>query len=77
MAECLHCDINDLVEKYLQSKEPVDIGELAARIAESLAEFIVFVAPPEERSKLLAHTIAHLGNMVLEYSESGQRDTKH
>jgi hypothetical protein len=77
MAECLHCDINDLLEKYLHAKEPVDIADLAARMAESLAEFIVFVAPPEEQSKLLAHTIAHLGSMVLEYGESGKRDTTH
>jgi prephenate dehydrogenase len=46
-------------------------------MAESLADFIVFSVPPEQQTKLLAETIAHLGSMVIEKSESGERDTKH
>jgi hypothetical protein len=77
MSDCLHCDINDLVEKYLEKNEAVDITDLAARMAESLAELIVFVAPPEEQAMLLAHTIAHLGEMVIEKSTAGERETTH
>ena len=74
MSECLHCDINELVDKYLQANEAVDS---VTRMAESIADFIVFSVPPEQQAMLLAHTIAHLGSMVVEKTESGERDTKH
>jgi hypothetical protein len=76
MSDCLHCDINEIVEKHLEASESVDVVELAARMAESLAELIAFVAPEEERDKVLAHTIAHLGEMYIEKCTS-ERDTKH
>jgi prephenate dehydrogenase len=77
MSDCLHCDINELVDKHLEANEAVAAADVAARMAESLADFIVFSVPPEEQAKLLAHTIAHLGQMVIEKAESGDRDTKH
>jgi hypothetical protein len=77
MSECLHCDINELVEKYLQANEAADSIDVVARMAESIADFIVFSVPPEQQAMLLAHTIAHLGSMVVEKTESGERDTKH
>ena len=77
MSECLHCDINQLVDKYLEANQPVDATEVAIRMAESLADFIVFSVPAEQQTTLLAETIAHLGSMVVEKSESGERDTKH
>jgi prephenate dehydrogenase len=73
MSECLHCDINELVDKYLEANQPVDATEVVI----SLADFIVFSVPPEQQPRLLAETIAHLGSMVVEKSESGERDTKH
>lgn len=76
MSDCLHCDINEIVEKHLEASEDVDVVELAARMAESLAELIAFVAPEGERDKVLAHTIAHLGEMYIEKCTS-ERDTKH
>jgi prephenate dehydrogenase len=77
MSECLHCDINELVDKYLEANESVDATDVAVRIAESLADFIVFSVPVEQQTMLLAETIAHLGQMIIEKSESGERDTKH
>jgi hypothetical protein len=59
---CLHCEINDLVQEYIEGQEKVDIVDLAARMAESLVELILLV-PEEEQGKLLAATIAHLGNV--------------
>ena len=41
---------------------------MAAKIAESLADLILLSMPPELQGKMLAHTIAHLGSMVLEKS---------
>jgi hypothetical protein len=50
---CLHCEINDLVQEYIEGQEKVDIVELAAKMAESLVE-LVLLAPEEEQAKLLA-----------------------
>jgi hypothetical protein len=77
MSECLHCDINELVDKYLEANQPVDATEVAVRMVESLADFIVFSVPAEQQAKLLAEIIAHLGSMVIEKSETGERDTQH
>jgi hypothetical protein len=64
---CLHCEINDLVQEYIEGQEKVDISDLSATMAESLVELIL-LAPDEEQGKLLAATIAHLGNGFLEKS---------
>jgi hypothetical protein len=64
---CLHCEINDLVQEYIDGQDNVDIAELAARMAESLVDLIL-LAPEEERANLLATTVAHLGNAFLENS---------
>jgi hypothetical protein len=68
---CLHCEINDLVQECIEGQEIVD---LAARMAESLVELIL-LAPEEERGKLLAATIAHLGNAFLEKSGAIEGDS--
>ena len=75
---CLHCEINDLVQEYIEGQEKVDIMELAARMAESLVE-LVLLAPEEEQAKLLAATIANLGHAFLEKSEvlEGDSNTVH
>jgi hypothetical protein len=73
---CLHCEINDLVQEYIEGQEKVDIADLAARMAESLVE-LVLLAPEEEQAKLLAATIAHLGQAFLEKSGAGEGDTAH
>ena len=73
-ANCLHCEINDLVQEYIEGQEKVDIVDLAARMAESLVELIL-LAPEEEQGKLLAATIAHLGNAFLEKSGAIEGDS--
>jgi prephenate dehydrogenase len=77
MSECLHCDINEVVDKYLEANQSADAAEIALRMAESLADFIVFSVPPEQQTRVLAETISQLGAMVIEKLESGERDTKH
>ena len=77
MSDCLHCDINELVERHIEGSESVDVIDLAARMAESLAELIAFVAPEEERDKVLANTLAHLGEMYLEKCAAERRESTH
>lgn len=68
MAECLHCQINELVRGHLENDEPVDLPDLIAKMMESAAELIVDVAPAEEQANVLAEAIRHLGHSYLEKS---------
>jgi hypothetical protein len=75
---CLHCEINEVVREYIDGQETIDIADLAARMAESLVELILF-APEDQHAKLLAATIAHLGHVFLEKcgEVEGSADTTH
>ena len=75
---CLHCEINDLVQEYIDGQDNVDIAELAARMAESLVDLIL-LAPEEEQAKLLAANVLQLGEAFLEKSGTigGGADTAH
>jgi hypothetical protein len=64
MSDCLHCDIHEMLDVHLQN-EQADLGEIAARVTEVLADLIL-LAPPDEQTMLLA---AVLGGMVLEKSQ--------
>jgi hypothetical protein len=66
MAECLHCQINELVKAHLDNDDPVDLNDLVARIVESAAELIADVAAEEDQAKVLAAAISHLGHSYLE-----------
>lgn len=67
MSDCLHCDINDLVEEQLKI-EGTELVEVAAKIAESLADLIL-LAPAADQSKLMADVLASFGLMFVEKSE--------
>jgi hypothetical protein len=70
MSDCLHCDINALVSKYIESSpEPIDLAQIASLIAESLAEFIL-AAPESEQANLMADALAHLGQTFLDKGEA-------
>jgi hypothetical protein len=75
---CLHCEINDLVQQYVEGQDNVGIGELRGRMAESLVDLIL-LAPDEEHAKLLATAIAQLGHAFLEKTGAirGDSDTTH
>jgi hypothetical protein len=75
--DCLHCKINKLVEEHVENVDQVDVAELAAKMAESLAELILFGAPPDQHATLLAYTMAHLGEMFVEKAGAGEGDTTH
>ena len=67
MSDCLHCDIHEMLDVHLQS-EQADLGEIAARVTEVLADLILMV-PPAEQAMLLAAVVANLGGMVLEKNQ--------
>jgi hypothetical protein len=76
MAECLHCQINELVKAHLDNDDQVDLNDLVARIIESAAELIADSGPEEEQATMLAAAISHLGHAYLEktgaYGEESQ-----
>jgi hypothetical protein len=67
MTDCLHCDIHEMLESHLQN-EQADMGEIAAKVTEVLADLIL-MAPPDDRCMMLADVVANLGGMVLEKSQ--------
>ena len=75
---CLHCEINDLVQEYIDGQDNVDLSELGAMMAESVVDLIL-LAREEERANLLATTVAHLGHAFLEKSGAikGGSDMAH
>jgi hypothetical protein len=78
MSDCLHCDINDLVQKQIEGGS-ADLADLAARMVESLADLIL-LAPEAEQSKLMADALANLGHAFLEKSgavESEESTSRH
>jgi hypothetical protein len=77
MSDCLHCDINDVVQKHVERTEAPDAADLAARMAESLADMILTFVPEEDQANVLAHAIAHLGEMFLQKGGAVEGDTTH
>ena len=66
MSDCLHCDINQLVQQRLERGD-TDLGEVASMLVESLADLIL-LAPDEDRLYLMAHALSAFGEMFLEKS---------
>jgi hypothetical protein len=77
MSDCLHCDINELINEHLKNaQEPVDLAELASMIAQSLGEFIL-AAPEQAQAALMADCLATLGHTFLDKPEDGERSRAH
>lgn len=72
MSDCLHCDINELVEKRLES-ESADLMDLTARVAESLIDLIL-LAPAADQTKVMADVLTNLGQLYLEKSGAIEPD---
>jgi hypothetical protein len=68
MSDCLHCDINDLVQKHVEANDTVDASELVAKVVESLVDLIISVAPETDQAKVIADALAHFGQVYLEKS---------
>jgi hypothetical protein len=69
MPDCLHCEINDLVQEHIEGGI-TDVAELAAMVVESLAELIL-LAPEDKQAQVMADALAHFGHMFLEKSGAG------
>jgi hypothetical protein len=67
MSDCLHCEIHDMLQSHLQG-EQTNLAEIAAQVTEVLADLIL-LAPPDERTALMADELANLGGLVLEKSQ--------
>jgi hypothetical protein len=64
MSECLHCEINQLVQERMESGH-ADLAEIASMMDESLADLLV-LAPESEQPKLMAYALSELGQAVLD-----------
>jgi hypothetical protein len=76
MSDCLHCDINELVRERIEGQDNVDLGDMVARISESLAETIM-LGPKDQWAALVAEAIRHLGQTMLEDIEGVESSTAH
>jgi hypothetical protein len=70
MSDCLHCEIHEMLEVYLEA-EHADLAEVAAKVTEVLADLILMVSP-DERCMMLADVTTNLGGMVLEKSQEAE-----
>ena len=50
MSECLHCEINELVQERIEQRDPVDVMDLAGKMVESLVE-VILLAPETDQAK--------------------------
>jgi hypothetical protein len=66
MSECLHCEINQLVQQRMESGH-TDLAEIVSMMVESLAD-LVLLAPESEQPKLMAYALTELGQAVLDKS---------
>ena len=64
MSDCLHCDINQLVQQRLERGD-TDLAEMASMMVESLAD-LVLLAPENEQPNLMAYVLSGFGQMFLE-----------
>ena len=71
MAECLHCEINKVIDEYIATgPQPADLAEMVAMVAQSLGELIL-AAPADQHANLMAEALATLGATVLDKPEEG------
>jgi hypothetical protein len=68
VSDCLHCDINELVQQASERRE-TDLPEIASMIAESLVDAIL-LAPEADQANLMAHAISAVGQIFLEKSRA-------
>jgi hypothetical protein len=76
MSDCLHCDINELIRERIEGQENVDLADMVARTAESLAELIM-LGPKDQWAVLLAEAVRHLGNTMIEDVEGIPSEATH
>lgn len=73
---CLHCEINEIVQRHLEGDDPINLPELVAKVGESLVELIL-VAPEDQWAILLAEALRSIGDTYLEKSGAYGSETAH
>ncbi len=73
---CLHCEINEIVQRHLEQDDPINLPELVAKVGESLVELIL-VAPEDQWAILLAEALRSIGDTYLEKSGAYGSETAH
>jgi hypothetical protein len=67
-ADCLHCAINRVVEErahaVLDANEIINLPEWLDAMVLSVADLILYAAPPEQHQNMLAHAVARLEGIV-------------
>ena len=74
--KCLHCEINEVVQRHVEQDDPVNLGELVAKVGESLVDLIL-LGPEEQWGNLLAEAISHIGQAYLEKGGAVEGETAH
>jgi hypothetical protein len=74
--QCLHCEINEVVQTHIERDDPVNLPELIAKVIESLVDLIL-LGPEEQWGNLLAEAISHVGQAYLEKSGAADGETAH
>jgi hypothetical protein len=64
MSDCLHCEINQLVQERFERGD-TDLAEMAPMMVESLADLIL-LAPESDQSNLMVHALSTFGRIFLE-----------
>jgi hypothetical protein len=74
--ECLHCQINEIVQTHIEGDDPVNLPELVGKVGESLVDLIL-LGPEEQWGNLLAEALRQIGDAYLEKSGALERETEH
>ena len=74
--ECLHCEINEIVQRHIEREEPVNLPELVGKVGESLVDLIL-LGPEDQWGNLLAEAISHIGQVFLEKGGAVDGETAH
>jgi hypothetical protein len=76
-AQCLHCRVTQVIEQYLReqvaSGAEVNLPPITDKIVESLAQFIREAVPPDERFRMTAYALQHLGRALFEYDAADEK----
>jgi peptide subunit release factor 1 (eRF1) len=75
-SDCLHCEINEVVQEHMERLETVELPELVSKVGESLVDLIL-LGPKEQWGNLLAEAISDVGHLFLEKSGAIGGGTSH
>jgi len=73
---CLHCEVNEVVQKHIERHERSNLPDLVAKVGESLVDLIL-LGPEEQWGNLLAEAMRYIGDAYLEKSGAVESETAH